>query len=198
MKTHPLLEWRLHHPVPIEDDIKAGDMVLLRKWERNPSRNSQGQDARIRPARTNYPYSDKEVQMLQRTPVRVLKTDFSVGLGGKPCVYVNMEKWLGRKFAENDHGCRWFLASDLDKYPHSRLTRYKFIRKPRHSGLTDEEIEALNGNTYTAVDHQLTKRTFSEGTFTFVLLRLGGTPGFEHKLTDFHNWFLLDDLREAE
>ena len=109
MRTHPLLAYRLRHPHPIEDDIQAGDYCVLKTWETNPSRNSQRRDPKIRKARTNYPYSSKQIRTLQRSPVYVLE----VHNDSRGYLYIDLFKKLGIPRTEDDHGCRWFLFSDM-------------------------------------------------------------------------------------
>lgn len=111
MRTHPLLAYRLRHPHPIEDDIKAGDYCVLKTWETNPSRNSSEKDPKIRKARTNYPYSSEEIRTLQRSPVSVLE----VHNDSPGYLYIDLFKKLGIPQTEDDHGCRWFLFSDMKK-----------------------------------------------------------------------------------
>mgnify|MGYP003129535324 CR=1 FL=1 len=111
-KPHPLLAWRLKHPVPIIDDIKEGDMIVLKTWENNPSKDPRYYNPMIRRARMNFPYFHREVQMLQRKPIRVLKV---AGEGLHRVAYVNMAKYLGRTLDKNDHGKRWLLLSDVRK-----------------------------------------------------------------------------------
>jgi len=110
-KTHPLLAWRLKHPAPIEDDIKPGDYCVLKIWETNPSRNSQGRDPKIRKARTNYPYSSKHIRTLQRSPVYVLE----VHNDSRGYLYIDLFKKLGIPRTKDDHGKRWLLLSDVRK-----------------------------------------------------------------------------------
>jgi len=112
MRTHPLLAYRLKHPVPIMDDIKEGDMIVLKTWENNPSKNPRYCNPMISRARMNFPYWHREVQMLQRKPIRVLEV---TGEGLHRAAYVDMAKYLGRTLDKNDHGCRWLLLSDVRK-----------------------------------------------------------------------------------
>ena len=111
MRTHPLLEYRLRHPAPIEDDIQIGDSFVLKTWEVNPSRDAQGHNPRIRPARTNYPYSEEEIRTLQRSPVYVLEA-----FNGSPrCLYADVASYFNKDVSKDDHGHRWFLLSDVKK-----------------------------------------------------------------------------------
>ena len=116
MKTHPLLKWRIDHPVPIVDDIKPGDQVVLKTWERNPSYNADGHNPRIEKARTNYPWSRKHIEMLQRTPVTVLETILAPSEGPHSCVYIDLGK-IGIPYPKDDRskGKRWILMSDVEK-----------------------------------------------------------------------------------
>ncbi len=111
MKTHPLLSYRLKHPLPIEDDIKGGDYIVLKEYEINPSTNAQRQNPKIRRARMNYSLKHSEVKTLQRNPIRAV----GVYLGGPGFVYVNLAEYLGRTLGKDDHGFRWFLISDVRK-----------------------------------------------------------------------------------
>jgi len=112
MRTHPLLAYRVKHPVPIMDNIEEGDMIVLKTWENNPSKNPRYCNPMIRRARMNFPYWHREVQMLQRKPIRVLEVALE---GIHRAAYVDMAKYLGRTLDKNDHGCRWLLLSDVRK-----------------------------------------------------------------------------------
>lgn len=109
-KTHPLLAYRIKHPVPCTEDIKPGDHVVLKTWEVNPSRNAHGHKARIRRARMNYPLMDAEIRTLLRRPVAVLEV-----LNAPRCIYVDLAKYFGKGASEKDHGKRWLLMSDVRK-----------------------------------------------------------------------------------
>lgn len=109
-RTHPLLAYRIKHPIPPEE-IRAGDRVVLKKWDTNPTYNAWGQHPRVRRARINYSCNRDTVKSLQRTPILVQE----VYNGSNGCLYVDLASYEGKEPSRDDHGFRWFMCSDVIK-----------------------------------------------------------------------------------
>lgn len=82
-------------------NIIKGNKVVLKTW-------GVDGDGKIELARTNYPYSPKEVKRMQTEPMTVV--DVSTA---PDSVYIDCKTYLGRPMIQK-HGYMWFLVSDLD------------------------------------------------------------------------------------
>ena len=78
-------------------DFKEGDKVVIKTHYTNGDK-----------ARTNYPYTSREVKRMQVDPMTIVSVSEA-----PDSVYIDCETYLGRKMIQ-PHGHMWFLESDLN------------------------------------------------------------------------------------